>query len=339
MENTMKKNKILPVLLIFLFGLAINPGFAENRKLAQTGMKFLVVAPDARSSALSGAVISMDAASTSLFYNPSAMARMKPSFHTSLGQVQWIADINYVYGTAAYKPAQGRYGVFGISFLSVDYGDFLGTIKADNEQGFIDTGVFQPAAYAVGFGYARSLTDKFSIGGHAKYVKQNLTGGIVNFEQDQSLKSKNFNIDVMAFDFGLSYITGFKSLQIGMNIRNFAEEIKYIRESFQLPLTFKMGISMNVMDFFEMEKQSLFLSVDYLHPRDFQEQINIGLEYVLWNSVALRTGFTSPTDEQSVSFGAGFRQDILDYNLGIDYAFTSFGIFDDVHRFSFQFAF
>ncbi len=335
----MKKNIILFGLLTFLFGLAVSPGLAEDRKLAQTGMKFLVVAPDARSSALSSALTAREGTSTSLFYNPSTMARMQPGFHVSLGQVRWIANINYIYGTAAYKPAQGRYGVFGISFLSVDYGDFLGTIRANNDQGYLDTGIFQPTAFVFGVGYARALTDKFSVGGQIKYVKQNLTGGIVEFDSEEKLDSENFNIGVVAYDFGLIYKTGYKSLKIGMNIRNFSEEITYIRESFQLPLTFQIGVSMNVLDFFDVKNQSVFVSMDYVHPRDFNQQINVGIEYLLFNSLAIRAGYTSPTDEQGLSMGVGFQQNILNYNLGVDYAYTTFGVFNDVHRFSFQFSF
>lgn len=339
MEKTMKKNIILVGILMFLFGLSVSSGLAKHRKLAQTGMKFLAVAPDARSSALSSALTSVEGASTSLFYNPSTMARMQTNFHVSLGQVKWIADINYIYGTAAYKPSQGKYGVFGVSFLSVDYGDLLGTVRADNDQGFLDTGIFQPTAFVFGIGYARALTDKFSVGGQIKYVKQNLTGGIVDFDAAEQIDSKNFNIGVLAYDFGMIYKTGFKSLNIGMNIRNFSEEIKYIRESFQLPLTFKIGVSMNVMDFTDVKNQSVIVSMDYVHPRDFEEQINLGVEYMMFNSLALRLGYTAPTDEQGISLGAGFQKNIFDYNFGIDYAYTDFGVFDNIHRFSFQFSF
>jgi len=340
MEKTMKKNIILLGLLFFLLGLAVRPVFSGNRKLAQTGMKFLVVAPDARSSALSGALTAMDGSSTSLFYNPASMARMNSTLHISLGQVQWIADINYVYGTAAFRPAQGNYGVFAVSFLSVDYGDFLGTIRAQNSQGYLDIGIFHPTAYTFGLGYARSLTDKFSVGGHVKYVKQSLTGGIINFDAAQSEQTENFAVGVVAYDFGMLYRTGYKSLQIGMDIRNFSQEIKYISESFQLPLTFKMGAAMNIMDFFKAAKaNSLFLSFDYIHPRDYDEQFDIGMEYIFMKTLALRMGYTMPTDEQGLSMGAGLNQSIFGYHLAIDYAYTPFGVFNSVHRISVEFSF
>jgi hypothetical protein len=53
---------------------------------------------------------------------------------------------------------------------------------------------------------------------------------------------------------------------------------------------------------------------------------------------SLRFGFTSPTDEQGASFGAGILQKVSDVSMQIDYAYTPFGIFEDVHRFTFKFA-
>ncbi len=337
----MRKNIIILGFLFFMVGLTVQPGLAGNRKLAQTGMKFLVVAPDARSSALSSALTAMEGTSASLFYNPAGMARMAPTFQASLGRVKWIADINYLYGSMAYKPAGGMYGVFGISFLSIDYGDFLGTIRADNSQGFIDTGIFQPTAYTFGLGYAKALTDKFSVGGQVKYVKQNLTGGIISFDAGETPEAKEFDLGVLAYDFGVLYKTGYKSLSLGMNVRNFSQEIKYIRESFQLPLTFRMGMAMNMMDFFpgESSDHSLFLSFDYVHPRDYNEQLEFGLEYEFMRTVALRLGYTTPTDEEGINIGAGLNKELMGLNFGIDYAYTPFGVFDSVHRISVQFSF
>ena len=37
--------------------------------------------------------------------------------------------------------------------------------------------MIKPNAYAVGLGYARALSDKFSVGGNVKYVRQDLGTG------------------------------------------------------------------------------------------------------------------------------------------------------------------
>lgn len=330
---------LLTILLVTAF--FSDSAYSENKKRAQAGIRFLSVSTEARASALSGAVTSLDGNSSSMFYNPSSMANMSNEIHVSLGQVKWIADINYVFGSVAYKPMDGLLGTFGFTFTSVDYGDLQSTILASNEQGFLDVGTFNPTAYTVGFGYAKSLTNKFYIGANVKYVKQNLVGGIVDFGSDEAANAQNYNIDVWAFDFGILYKTGLKSLNFGMNIKNFSPEVTYIKESFQLPLLFEMGVSFNAIDLIDVDpnKHSLLISVDALHPRDYDEQLDIGLEYVFQNMVALRVGYTTPTDEQGVSFGGGLQKSLAGVGLGIDYAYTAFGVFSDVHRFSFQFSF
>lgn len=334
---------ILKILLIASFLVVIfeEPGMAGNRKLAQSGFKFLSVPVDARSSALSGALTSLESKSTALFYNPASMSRMDYTVDISLGQVKWIADIGYLYGSAAYRPMNGALGVFGISFLTVDYGKMQSTILANNEQGYLDVGEFSPFAYAFGVGYAKALTNKFSVGGQIKYAFQDLGGGVVSFAADESAKTEKFNVGVLAFDFGILYKTGYKSLVFGMNIRNFSQEIEYIEESFQLPLNFEMGISMNVLDFYEInpDYHRLLVSIDATHPRDYPEQLDIGIEYVLRKTLALRMGYTTPTDEQGMSFGVGFTPTVSGMNVALDYSYTPFGIFNNVHRFSFNVSF
>jgi hypothetical protein len=117
-----------------------------------------------------------------------------------------------------------------------------------------------------------------------------------------------------------------------MTVRNFAREVKYQKEGFQLPLSFRLGASMNMFDLvgFERESQSLLLSVDAEHPRDFPEQIKVGLEYVFMDAIAARIGYIGPADEHSLSYGLGFQYQ----HFNVDYAYTPFGIFDSVQRFS-----
>lgn len=330
------------ILLLVSFHLFTSMAFsAEYQKLAQTGMKFLSVPLDARASAMSGAFTAMQDKSISLLFNPSTMAQMQGRADFALGQVKWIGDINYAFATAAFSPFRGKFGVFGISLLNVDYGMMNNTILADNEQGFLDLGEFNPTAYSIGFGYAKALSDRFSAGGQVKYVYQSLGGGVVGFHPDESPYTQNFEVDVFAFDFGVLYHTGFKSLSFGISVRNFSQEITYIKESFQLPMTFEMGLSMNILDLssFSSENHKLLLAIDASHPRDYGEQLDMGLEYTFLNTVSLRAGYSSPTDEQGFCAGAGLQQSYKDFGLHIDYAYTDFGIFKEVHRFTFKFSF
>ncbi len=317
----------------------------NQQKLAQTGFKFLSVTTDARAGAMGEAFTSLQSPSAAMFFNPAGMARLEGFAHVSLGQVQWIADINYAFGSAVFNPFDGKFGIFGVTVVSVDYGEFKGTIRANNDQGFEDTGTFSPNAYAIGVGYAKALSDKFSVGGNLKYVKQDLSGDsggfIVGFNQDGSQRKTTYAANVAAFDFGIIYRTGFKSLDFGMTVRNFSKEIKYVEEGFQLPLTFKIGLSMNAMDLLmpENKNHAVLVSVDAVHPRDYPEQLNIGAEYLFMKTVALRAGYVQPNDEHGFSAGAGLQKAFKKYKFALDYAYTPFGIFDNVNRFTMQFAF
>lgn len=328
------------IILLLVVSLMISSLFQlnaqERKKLAQTGMKFLSVSLDPRASALSDAMTTVQNNSASMLYNPSAMAEMDRLVDYSFGTTRWIADINYIYGTAALNLFDGQYGVLGLSLVAVDYGEFNGTIVANNDDGYIDVGTYKPTAIALGIGYAKALSQKFSVGGNIRFVRQSMGTSVVTLDANGNAVSKEHKAEVLSFDFGMLYHTGFKSLDFGMSIRNFSKEIKYIDESFQLPLTFKIGLSMNLIDLTEIDRgmHSLLLSVDASHPRDYPEQVSFGMEYTFLNTFSIRGGYTFPTDEQEFSAGVGFKQELADVNFSIDYSYTPFGIFDNVHRVS-----
>lgn len=332
----MKKISLLLVVLILASFININLMAQERQKLAQSGLKFLSVSLDPRSSGMGDAVTSLMGNSASMLYNPSTMAEMQGLTDFSFGTTTWIADINYIYGTAALNLFDGDYGVFGLSLVAVDYGEFLGTIVAPTDDGYLDVGTFKPTAMALGIGYAKKLSEKFMIGGNIKYVRQSLGTAVVGFDPSGARQVDDFEVDAAAFDFGILYRTGFKSLNFGMSIRNFSTEIRYKDEGFQLPLTFRIGMSINAVDLtdFNPEMHSLLVSADASHPRDYAEQISFGLEYTFMKTFSIRGGYTFPTDEQEFNAGVGFRQQFSDFKFAVDYSYTPFGIFSDVHRVS-----
>ncbi|MDH3253216.1 MAG: PorV/PorQ family protein [Ignavibacteria bacterium] len=327
---------LVPIVLV-LAGV-LGHSAAGQVKLAQTGMKFLSVGTDARASALGDAYTAMDGNAGSLFYNPAGMARQVSLVSVGLGQTQWIADINHNYISAAFAPWRGEYGVIGVMAQTVDYGELQGTIRSDNEQGYIDMGNFTPRGTMIGIGYARALNDKFSVGGSAKWVRQNLGPAAIGVTPGGLELSSNVT-SVVAFDFGIMYRTGFESLTFGMAVRNFSKEAQFQSEGFQLPLTFRIGMSLNVIDVLPLdgEMHSFMFAVDAEHPRDFKEQIKIGGEYTFMKILSLRLGYVTPADEHGVSYGVGLQKDLTGVGLGVDYAYVPFGVFGNVHRFSFQF--
>ncbi|MGC8594816.1 MAG: PorV/PorQ family protein [Candidatus Kryptoniota bacterium] len=335
--------KLFPLLFVILP--IINPASAQV-KLAQAGFQFLSVGTDARATAMGEAFTTVDGSITCILYNPAGISSINSPFEAEVSQMKWIADIKYISAAAAITPFNGDYGTIGISFLNVDYGNFNFTMVANNDKGYVDlNGYPKPYAFSLGVAYAKELSDRFSVGGSVQFVKQSLGNSLVPvFKQvlrdsvittDTSYATRNYGLGVMAFNFGTVYKTGLKSLSFGMSINNFSKEIAYERENFQLPLTFKFGISMNLMDLIpEMRKNNSFLvSIDAIHPRAYSEFLNMGAEYGFMNTLFLRAGYITKHDDYAFTFGLGIRK----FGLAFDYSFMPEKIFENVHRFSLRF--
>ena len=343
----MKKKTGKFIIIVLFCCLTNSNSFAqENVKLAQSGFKFLSVVSDARASGMADAMTSLQMESSSLFFNPAGMARMEDFIDVSASINTWIADINHYTVSLAVNPAQGRYGVIGFTLQSVNYGDFYGTrVNSATVQGYDETGIFSLNALAVGVGYAKQLTDRFSVGGHVRWVRQDLGSSTIPVVRGTKIRISDTDTLTVAdtiatlvsnvlspfiFDFGTQFKTGFKSLVFGMSVRNFSGQVQYAQEGFQAPLTFTLGISMDLMDFVESPSldQSLYVSIDASHYRDHPEQLKIGVEYKLMKLLSLRGGYTTNSDQSGWTCGLGVSK----LGLAFDYSYTPFGEFEKVQR-------
>ncbi len=329
---------LVRIAMVVLF---ISSASLGQQKLAQSGFDFLNVSTDPRAEGMAEAVTSVEGNSVSMFFNTAGMARLENPTTISLGEVNWIAGINHIYGGVAISPSKGEYGVFGLNFRSVDYGELQETIIANNTEGFQDIGTFSPSAYLVGIGYAKALSDKFAVGGDVNYVSQDLGQSIVNINKDGTFVNAEEKLSVVSFDFGMIYRTGYKSLAFGMDLRNFSRQLRYVQETFDLPLIFNLGVSMNVLDMWNIDSknQSLTIAADATHPRDYPEQVNVGAEYTFMQTVSLRGGYMFNNDEYGLVGGLGLQKQFDNVLVGIDYSYTPFGIFGNVQRLAFHFSY
>lgn len=334
--------KIIYILILgFLIGIIpFHTIHAQDyQKLAQSGFQFLSVVSDARAASMAEALTSLPVGSSSLFFNPAGMAEMDNFVEVTFSNNQWIADITHTTASLAINPLQGRFGVFGLSVQSVDYGDFYGTVVSDIPgQDYDDTGIFNLSAMAIGFGYAKRLSDRFSVGGQIRWIKQDLGSSVIPVfsSGDTSRTEVSNELSPFVYDFGTQFKTGIKSLVFGMSVRNFSQEVKYVHEGFQAPLVFTIGISMNVLDLVgELPlDQSLIVSIDGSHHRDHPEQYKIGMDYKLLDALSLRGGYISDNYESGITFGCGVSK----LGFTFDYSYTPFGVFNNVQRLTGRFS-
>ncbi|MEX0599707.1 MAG: PorV/PorQ family protein, partial [Rhodothermales bacterium] len=248
------KSLLLTLVLVLVVGPQMQTALAQDErpdvldhprdKRAQTGMQFLSVSMSPRAAALGDAMVATDVGtSMAMFYNPAAMASLNGG-DLSVGTIQWIADISYNGASIGYSPAGGRLGTFAFTAVSVDYGEIEGTIRSSSDLGYERIGTFSPSALALGLGYARSLSDRFSVGGGVRYVHQDLGNSIM----DASGTTQGNSVSTPVFDFGVLYRTGFRSLNVGMSARNFSPTVTYEQEAFETPLLLAAGASMDMLD-------------------------------------------------------------------------------------------
>lgn len=321
----MKRYTLFTVLFLTVLTM---PAHSALKKVAQTGLQFLKVDVGARAAAMGGAFMMVGDDANALFYNPAGIAKMNASFDLLANRTQWIAGISYI--AVGCVKNLGSWGSIGVSFITSDYGDIYGTRLSGSDKGYEETGNVNVGAYAVGIAYAKQLTDKFTVGGQIKYAYQSLGENL--FSNNETVKNQ---VSGLAYDFGTMFYPGFKSFRLGMSIRNFSPQFKYQQYAFQLPLTFVLGFAMDVLDFTGRHDNSLIVAVDAIHPRDYTERIHVGAEYLFMNMFAFRVGYKFNYDEESFTAGLGFEKKVGGLQFKLGYAYSDFGVFENVNRISF----
>ncbi len=344
----MKKNKTihLCLTLLILTGLFLPESLAGVEKKARVGFRFL---ENPVSAAALGrgdnAVLGLTGADA-VYSNPSGIAWMPGRADVTLLRTLWIADMGYNAISAAVKGPLNM--SFALDYMGMNYGDFYGTRREDNEDGFVETGVFSPSAWAVGLTVAQRVSDRFSYGIRIKYAYQDFGSAWVATEgqnlSDTSLVivDQAYNHGEPALDVGTTYEFGFYGVRFGAVLQNFSREIQIEREKFPMPFRVGFSADMDLMTLIapEMNDQHVLrMGVESLHPRDFKERVKFGVEYSLQNTFIARTGYLVNYDERGFTAGIGIRTKLAGTRFVFDYGFQEFGQFRNVHAFSAGFGF
>lgn len=332
----MKKFWILALILIFLASI---PASAKMKKLGQAGMTFLKIGGSARAAGMANVFDFAKGDLASVFYNPAGLASV-PNRAFFFNYTKWLADMGVSHAAVSWN--LGAYGVFGLTAQMMDYGAIDGTAISDTDvRGYTDIDVGDVGALSLGLAYGKQMTDKFSIGGCVKFVSQKLgsndtyTGGSIE------TKGKQNKVSGLAYDFGTSYDTGIKSLRLTMSLRNYSGQLLYENEEFQLPQTYKIGLSANLFEllpFTSGSDKSLTFAIEGVSARDRAEYMNFGAEYSLMNLIDLRAGWAAQRNEDNaggLAAGAGLKLDNFGFAGRVDVSYSDFGsIFGSVMRVS-----
>jgi len=322
----MKRLSLLSHLVSLLVGISV---LSAGEKVGTTSFQFLKLSLDARSAAMGDAGVSTVKSSEALFWNPAGIRTMS-GLDVATSYIDYFLDVN-MYSGCASMPL-GRSSAIGLFAIVVDYGTI--EVTDANHLGFnadwtynpgLTGDVIHPTASVFGISFANSVTDRLTFGVSAKYLREDLAAA---------------KGSTVSFDGGLLYETGWHSLRFGLSIKNFGPEVTFIKESYPVPETFAVGISAYLFSpdealLIQTRSQSLLFSYDLSHPRDYDQQHHVGLEYSLGDFLFLRGGYKINFDEEGLTYGFGVKYG----NFRLDYAYDRFGdTLPAVHRLSIGYA-
>ncbi|NNK89134.1 MAG: PorV/PorQ family protein, partial [Saprospiraceae bacterium] len=194
-----------------------------------------------------------------------------------------------------YAQKVGESSAFGISLMSVDFGDIARTTTLDPEG---DGGVFSPSFFNIGFGYSYTYENRISVGFLFRGVSESLP---------------NISAFGFAVDAGVQYVTGPQdNFRLGISLRNIGSPMRFggeglsfqgdnpegtaqylltydqRSEKFELPSVLNIGIS---YDFHLNEKMMLRTLGNFTSNAFSRDQIGAGAEFVFNDMVTLRGAY------------------------------------------------
>jgi len=327
--------KRITLLYVIIF-VVTTPLLGQNVDYSGTSTSnFLKIGVGARAVAMGEAYVTMAEDAGSMFWNAGAIAALDQGSVT-FSLINWLVDTKITYLAIVYP---FRFGAVGLDIDYFSSGDMEMTTLYEQD----GTGrYFSANDLQVGVAYARSMTDRFSVGVKIKYIREELA---------------NVSASAFAFDIGSVFTTSFfNNMKIGMTLSNFGNKMQFNgrdlnviysvpdspsnkevpallkTEQWEIPLFFRFGAS---TDLIRRQNFNFLVCYNVLDSRDFKVRHNLGAELRVLNALSLRGGYKFNYSESSYTMGLGLNFSFLGANnLRLDYSYADYGRFSDVQQFS-----
>ena len=340
----MKKNIYVKIFILSLILVVFSDlvSAQQIRKVGTSAATFLRIPVGARASGMGSSFVSMINDPTALYWNPSAITSVN-SNALVVDHSLWMPGIYFDFA-GLILPIENL-GTLGLS-VTILHTNEMEITTVEEPMGTGET--FTASSFALGFSYSRYLTDRFSIGGTFKYIRETIFNSVASG---------------LAFDVGTLYETPFAGIRLGASISNFGTRMQMTGEDlnvrvdiapdqegnnqsivgklntdeFDLPLIMRIGISGEVIN---TEDFRLTLSADGINPNDNSQSVDIGGEIgLLHNKVLLRSGYKDlflKENETDLAFGFSINEINVLGNvfLSVDYAYQNFVHLNDSNRFT-----
>ncbi|WP_035727091.1 type IX secretion system outer membrane channel protein PorV [Eisenibacter elegans] len=245
----LKKISLLAALLICSTGglFAQNPallGQDTTRRVINTSLPFLNIAPDARSAGMGDMGVAMSPDANTTHWNASKVAFLKNKFGFAFSYSPWlqrfVGDMSLSYLSGYYKidELQG----LSSSLRYFNLGNFSFTDDIGNP-----IRDFTPREFAFDVSYARKLSERLSVGVTARYLHSNLTADLIlsNQTETRAVNSASFDLSMFYQSEALDFMGLNSSFAFGANLSNLGPKVSYsnANEADFIPTNLRVGFA------------------------------------------------------------------------------------------------
>jgi len=327
--------------MLVVVGLLCGIGTARAQsKTGTTFGQFVGIGASARMAAMGNAGTAIGEGIQAVYYNPGVIgATSGTSIQFTHGF--WFADIGYDY--AALLFSMGNVGNAFLSVTSLNSGD----IEVRTVSQPLGTGeVYSVSNVAVGLGYGRQITDRFSAGMQAQYISEtiwhNSAGAFtVSVGSSYRLSDGGAILGASLLNFGTKAQYSGSDLAIqydptpDIHGDNSALPASQSTDKFAVPILFRVGLSYPQR---LSESSTLLVTVDAAHPSDNTESLSLGWEWQWRRAFALRAGYENLAQKDSelgLTAGFGLRTGSGTQHFEFDYAWNYHLTLKETHRLTF----
>ncbi len=301
----MKKYSFLSLLFTIFWGGLATAGNPDRQ--GEAGAYELLLNPWARSAGLHSLNTAGASGVDAMQLNVAGLSRITKT-QVGLGHTRYLvgADINL--NALGLAQRVGKNGAFGISLMSMDFGNIENT-SVDAPEGSGAT--FSPSFFNIGLSYSNTFENKVSVGITVKSVNESIT---------------NVSARGVALDAGVQYVTGEKdNFKFGISLRNIGGKMRFQGEGLTIPrpnpdgtypynvsyynrsagfdLPSQLNIGASYAWFFGA-KNSLNLVGNFTSNAYSRDNVGAGLEFAAGKTLALRVAYKSELDSDNPAIKA-----------------------------------
>lgn len=321
----------------------------------EAGAYELLINPWARSLGLNGLITARTTGVEALYFNPAGLGRLRNT-EMMISHTQYLVGTGMNINTAGFGQGIGKNSTFGVSLMSVGFGDIPLTTTNQPE----GIGTFRPNFFNIGLSYGHMFRDKdgrekISVGFTVRVVSEAIS---------------NATATGIAFDGGMQYATGkYNQLKFGIALRNIGTKMRFAGEGlsyvgiapngttalttqmrtsgFDLPSLLHIGLSYDFLinrdDSTGVSDQRVTTVFNFTANSYSRDQLGLGVEYAYKEMFMARVAYKYESGMYDVNRGnvtggltAGVSVEIpfkkgSNRRIAFDYGFEYTRIFKGTH--------